>query len=94
MRNRENGGKCNLAFNVAKIEARMTKGATILNIFREHRLSLPVLARGRGGLGQTHQQRRHRKGTKYWYQSVDRIQVERPKNPPGWLSTDAGKSKE
>lgn len=31
MRNRENGGRCNLAFNVANTEARMTNGATILN---------------------------------------------------------------
>lgn len=36
MRNRENGGKCNLAFRVANMEARMTNGATILNIYAKH----------------------------------------------------------
>jgi hypothetical protein len=35
IRNSENGGRWSLAFNVANTEARMTNGATILNIYRE-----------------------------------------------------------
>jgi hypothetical protein len=36
IRNRKNGGKFNLAFNVANTEASMTNGATILNIYMEN----------------------------------------------------------
>ena len=39
IRNSEKGGKWSLAFNVANTEARITNGATILNIYHEDHFS-------------------------------------------------------
>jgi hypothetical protein len=81
MRNSENGGKCNLAFNVANTEARITKGAMILNIYRKRQtppFSTNINDRMHEGI--THQQRRHREWTKYRNQSIDWVEVERSKS--------------
>ena len=50
MRNSENGGRSNLAFIVANTEARITNGATILNIYKYLALSASVTWSARSNL--------------------------------------------